>query len=294
MRYCYWLFLSIVFISCKADEKSSLEKVWFYDDELTKQEQLENVYKYGGTMEYGFGAASFMNLQQDGKFTSYFSAFDYGDWKLQDSMLILTNHNKGRLLLEVKRMDPKHMICVNRSNHKVYRFNGFKNEIASDAENPFSIKNNLWRVKANHNESDAELAARLKNHFKWWEKYFSWGLNNKFKVLDIRSTPSVLDMYANGFQLKYYDYQFPEWKNIFYDTTNCWRAYEMVYYLMYKKDINWPKTENRFEGFVSAFKQLQQWMDIDPKTYLPAKDSINSQTTAKKTDKGEDIPIKKD
>jgi hypothetical protein len=41
---------------------------------------------------------------------------------------------------------------------------------------------------------------------------------------------------------------------------------------MYKKNIDWPKAKNRFEGFVSAFKQLQQWMDADPKTYLPAKD----------------------
>ena len=129
-------------------------------------------------------------------------------------------------------------------------------------------------MKANHKESDRELTSRLKNHFRWWEKYFSWGLNNKIKVLDIRSTPSVLKLYANGFELNYYEYQFPEWRNIFYDTANCWRAYEMVYYLMYNKDISWLKTENRFESFVSAFKQLQQWMDIDPKTYLPAKQTF--------------------
>jgi hypothetical protein len=51
---------------------------------------------------------------------------------------------------------------------------------------------------------------------------------------------------------------------------------------MYKKDVNWPKTENRFESFVSAFKQLQQWMDIDPETYLPGKDSTNIRTVFKK------------
>jgi hypothetical protein len=56
----------------------------------------------------------------------------------------------------------------------------------------------------------------------------------------------------------------------------------MVYYLMYQRNINWPKTENRFESFVSAFQQLQQWMNIDPKTYLPAKDSTNIHTVSKK------------
>lgn len=282
MRFYYLLFFSVIFFSCKSNEESSFEKVWFFDDDISKEKQVENISRYGGSTEYTFSAASFMNLQPDGKFTSYFSAFDYGNWKLQDSSLILTTHSKGKLVLEVKMLDSKQMVCLNKSNRKVYRFNGFKNEFASEAESPFSINNNLWRVKANHKESDAELASRLKNHFRWWEKYFSWGLNNKLKVLDIRSTPSVLDMYANGFELKYYDYQLPEWKTIFYDTANCWRTYEMVYYLMYKKDIDWPKTENRFESFVSAFKQLQQWMDADPKSYLPAKDSTNLRAVNKK------------
>lgn len=282
MRFIYWLLFPLIFISCKPKEKPSFEKAWFYNDDVSEKDQLENIYKYGGSMEYGFTAASFLNLQPDGKFTSYFSAFDYGDWKLQDSTLVLTDHNRGKLLLNVKKLNTRQMVCINKSNQKVYRFNGFNNQFTSDAESPFSISNNMWRVKAGHKESDDEIRARLKNHFKWWEKYFSWGLDNKMQVLDIRSTASVLDMYANGFELKYFDQQFPEWKNVFYDTANCWRAYEMVYYLMYKKNINWPKTENRFEGFVSAFKQLQQWMDIDPKTYLPSKDSTSLRTVSKK------------
>jgi hypothetical protein len=282
MKLYYLLILSVVFLSCKSNEKSSFEKAWFYNDDLSKDEQTEDVFKYGAAPEYGFTGASFMNLQPNGKFTSYFTAFDYGDWKLEDSSLVLTNHNKGKLILDVKNLDSKQMVCINKSNHKVYRFNGFPNTFSKEIESPFSIANNLWRVKANHKESDAEIRRRLKNHFKWWEKYFSWGLNNKMQVLDIRSTASVLDMYGNGFELKYYDQQFPEWKNIFYDTSNCWRAYEIVYYLMYKKNIDWPETENRFETFVSAFKQLQQWMDIDPKTYLPAKDSTNFHAVSKR------------
>ena len=282
MRPVYLLVFSIIFFSCKSgEEEASFEKVWFYDDDLSAEKQSENISKYGGGSEYCFSAASFLNLQPEGKFTSYFTAFDYGNWKLQqDSILVLTSHNKGKLLLEVKMLNPKQMICVNKSNEKVYRFNGFENEFPSDAESRFSIKKNLWRVKAGHKKSDAELSSRLKNHFRWWERYFSWRLKNRLQGIDIRSTPSVLDMYANGFELKYYDYQFPEWKNIFYDTSNCWRAYEMVYYQMYKKNIDWPKTKNRFEGYVSAFKQLQQWMDADPKTYLPSKDS--AVTTANK------------
>jgi hypothetical protein len=272
--YCFF-FIAFIVSSCSAREKISVEKVWFYNDDLSQAEQVNNVLTYGSTSEYGFNGASFLNLRSDGKFTSYFSAFDYGEWKMQDSILVLTNHNKGKLLLDVKQLDAKKMVCVNKDNRKLYPFNGFPNEMTSDEENAFSISNNLWRVKANHKETDEELRLRLKNHFRWWEKYFAWALKNKMEVVDIRSTASVLEMYANGFELRYYDEQFPEWRNIFYDTANCWRAYEIVYYMMYKKNVNWPKTENRFEGFVSAFTQLQQWMDIDPKTYLPEESRRN-------------------
>jgi hypothetical protein len=282
MRFCFPAIICLYFFSCRTNEKPSLEKVWFYNDNLSQEEQVTNVHKYGSTPEYGFTAASFLNLRPNGKFTSYFSAFDYGEWKLQDSTLLLTTHNKGKLFLEIKALNEGQMLCINKSNQKIYPFNGFKNEVSSDAESPFSIVNNVWRVKPNHKESDAELRSRLKNHFRWWEKYFSWAMNNKMEVVDIRSTASVLDLYGNGFELKYYDYQLPEWKNIFYDTANCWRAYEIVYYLMYKKNVDWPKTENRFESFVSAFRQLQTWMDIDPKTYLPAKDSTSVPTKSKR------------
>ncbi|HTM92381.1 MAG TPA: hypothetical protein VL095_08185, partial [Flavisolibacter sp.] len=185
MRLCYLLIFSVVLFSCKSrEEEASFEKVWFYDDDLSAEKQVENIFKYGGGSEYSFSAASFVNLEPGGKFTSYFTAFDYGTWKLQDSTLVLTSHNKGKLLLEVKMLNPKQMICMNKSNEKVYRFNGFNNEFSSDVESPFSINNNLWRVKAGHKESDVELSSRLKNHFRWWEKYFSWGLNNKLKIMD--------------------------------------------------------------------------------------------------------------
>lgn len=279
MKYVFLLLLTVVQISCTYEEKRSFDKAWFYKDDLSREEQLENIYSYGGTAEYGFTGASFLDLRPDGNFTSYFTAFDYGTWKLSDSTIILTDHNRGRMVLDVKKLEKRQMICLNQSTRKVYRFNGFENATSSPGESPFSIENNRWRVPAAQPETDDALRSRLKNHFRWWESYFTWALHNKLKVLDIRSTPSVLEMYANGFELKYYDYQFPEWKHIFHDTSDCWRAYQMVYYLMYQKNIHWPKTENRFEGFVSAFRQLQEWMDIDPRTYLPPRNSVRGKVS---------------
>jgi len=150
----------------------------------------------------------------------------------------------------------------------VYRFSGLPNDFTATAQNPFSVENNQWRIKAKHKESDSELRARLKNHFSFWEKYFAWGLTGKIDYLDIRSTPSLLKMYGNGFQLEYYENLFPEWKNSFYDTADCRIAYEHLYYKMYEKNIKWPDTKNRFERFVAAFHQLQGWMDESPSPYV--------------------------
>lgn len=273
MRFCYALLIAAFLFSCISSNKgkASLEKIWIFDEDRVRSGNTDDL-KYGN-LEYNFTSASFLNLQKDGNFTSNFTAFDHGTWQLQDSTLVLINQKNIRLPLDIKQLRPSTLICVNKRNNRVYRFIGYTPSYTSDDESPFSIASNQWRIKARKKETDVEIAARLKNHFKFWEKYFQWGLDTKLEVLDITSTPSVLDMYANGFKLRYFDEQSPDWQNIFYDSANCWRAYEMVYYQMYEKKINWPKTENRFETFVSAFKQLQQWMDTDPKTYLP--DSTN-------------------
>jgi len=94
------------------------------------------------------------------------------------------------------------------------------------------------------------------------------GFKTDIDYLDVRSTPSLLKMYGNGFQLQYYENLYPEWKNLFYDTADCRISYENVYYKMYQKNINWPKTKNRFERFVSAFQQLQAWMDENMSPYV--------------------------
>jgi hypothetical protein len=37
---------------------------------------------------------------------------------------------------------------------------------------------------------------------------------------------------------------------------------------MYQHKIKWPDTKNRFESFVSAFTQLEQWMDEKTSPYV--------------------------
>lgn len=277
MRNSYSLLLLLWFLfSCTA-KKEPLVQVWLYNDSQDKEEQVEDINKYGGTMEYGLTAANFMDLQPDGTYTSYFSFFDYGKWYFKNGNLILVSHNRQMIELQVNKLSSKELICTNKMKRKVYRFNGLPNNFTTAAENPFSVQNNQWRIKASHRESDAELNARLKNHFSFWEHYFAWGAKHDIDYLDVRSTPSLLKIYGNGFQLEYYENLFPEWKNNFYDTTDCRLAYENLYYKMYEKNINWPDAKNRFERFTSAFHQLQGWMDETMSPYVKRKEEVKIQ-----------------
>ena len=281
-RYCYGLLLCIAtaFVSCMA-KKDPLVKAWIYNDSQDKDEQLQNIYTYGGTMEYGLTAANFIDLQPDSTYTSYLSYFDEGKWYFKNNTLILVNHSRQIIELRVDKVDDKELICTNKMKKKVYRFSAAPNHFTSASQNPFSVENNRWRIKARHQESEAELRARLKNHFSFWEKYFAWGLNENIEYLDVRNTPSLLKLYGNGFELQYYEYLYPEWKNIFYDSTDCRVAYENMYYKMYEKSVKWPDSKNRFERFVSAFRQLQGWMDERMSPYVKLRQSRAAVQTKK-------------
>ena len=113
-------------------------------------------------------------------------------------------------------------------------------------------------MKAERKESDTELTARLKNHFRYWEKYFSWGLEHRKGSLDVRSLPGPLKIYGNGFTLVPYEHYDYEWKMHFFDADDCHRAYLKMYSFLRKEDIEWPQTDHKFKQFESAFRQLQQ------------------------------------
>src|SRR5215207_5045087 len=117
MRYFLCALVLLFFFACSLrQEPPSLQKAWLYKEHLTAAENAENIYKYGSTIEYGFTSASFLDLRPDGKFTSLFAAFDYGNWELKDSSLELTNHLKGQLILDIKHLDRDKMVCVNKRN----------------------------------------------------------------------------------------------------------------------------------------------------------------------------------
>lgn len=257
-----WLLLLLLafplLYSCK-QKNQSLARVWFYNDTWYEGDDGDFYRRFDRPMESGLSAANFIDLQPDGSFHSYLARYTWGKWQEENGNLILVDHNRQSLKLKILGLDDGRLALSDNLKHRLLPFSGYKNHFTNTADNPFGEENNQWRIKAEQHESDKQIEDRLKNHFRFWEKYFAWGLNNDLSVLPVADIPSPLEMYGNGFKLTHHEYQSPQWKKFFYDSSDSWKAYEKMYYLMYQKKVNWPDEKNRFKAFISAFSQMQSW-----------------------------------
>ncbi|HTL10142.1 MAG TPA: hypothetical protein VL307_17830, partial [Chitinophagaceae bacterium] len=95
-------------------------------------------------------------------------------------------------------------------------------------------------------------------HFKFWERYFTWALNDRIDYIDVRSTPTPIKIYGNGFALKPFEELPAAWKNYFYDEEDCRAANEKIKYIFDNNLLAWPHTDNRYKLFIAAFQQLQK------------------------------------
>ena len=252
--YLFTCITALLFFNACTSDKTKLAKVWFYISEEDARNEDEGSK---GSLPYDMNSLSFVNLQTDGTYTAYLSQFEEGQWMLKEGdQIILENQRKQITILPIKEINKEELVLL--SNKMAYHFEGYENNFATAQDNPFSRQNNLWRIKAAHKESDAEITNRLKNHFKFWEQYFSWGIKIDKKMLNVRSLPSPLKLYSNGFELIPYEEQPEKWTANFYDTSDSRRAYEKLHTFLTTEDIDWPTTDHKFKLFTSAFKQLQQ------------------------------------
>lgn len=242
------LFLSaiiccLIFAGCNSD-KSKLSKVWFHN--LSDDSSLN--------------AGSFINIMPDGTYTSYLYSFEYGTWGMNGKTLSLNNQRNEVKKLEIKSLDKEEMVFTLTGGRSdgAYTFYGSSNKVKDEKHDPFSRKNNEWRIPASHKESDAELVTRLKSHFHFWEAYFDWAMAINKQSLEVRAIPTPLKIYGNGFELKSFDQLSQDWIFIFFDKDDCRKSNEIITRLFETNNINWPDTESKYKMFLSAFVQLQR------------------------------------
>ena len=200
---------------------------------------------------------SFLNLQPDHTYTRDFKKFEYGQWKRKDSVLLLTNERQITTSFPVKLVSRNELELAS-SEEDILNFERQPAKFSSPSDDPFSVDNNRWRITATKKETEQELKKRLKNHFKFYEAYFKWALDAKLNSIDVRSTPSPIKIYGNGFALKNFDELPASWRSYFYDQDDCQKANDIIRDIFEKGDIAWAQTDNRYKMFISAFQQLEQ------------------------------------
>jgi hypothetical protein len=224
-----------------------ISRMWFYTYDTKLTDVADTTILPG----------SFLDLRGDGTYSLDFNGFETGTWQfINDNELILTSDQKKQTNIAVKYVSEKSMnIFLFQRN---FEFEGLPNNGMTGIEDPFSRQNNQWRIHATAKETDQQIAARLANHFQFWEAYFNWGLAHHIDYLDVRSTATPIKIYGNGFTLKPFNQLPVAWKRCFYDEEGCRKANDKIKQLFDNNTITWPHTDNKFKMFLSAFQQLRR------------------------------------
>lgn len=249
MRTLNFIFIAatVLLASC-GSKKGKLAHTWFY------------TYSYEGAdrRKDSLTPVSFLQLNEDGSYTKDFGKFDYGKWDAKDDKAIsLTSETGQSSQLEYQFISGTELQLITGKN-SVANFESPK--LAKTKVNPFSKENNLWRIPATKPESNEEIKKRLHNHCRFWEQYFIWALETKLATVDVRSTPTSIKIYGNGFGLKPMEDLPRTWVSYFYDTADCRKANEQLLYIFKHENIAWAKTDNKYKMFIGAFQQLQQYL----------------------------------
>ena len=249
MRLLHFFFFALLVGSSLSCHLKTPSNLWFYTHSINNNTQNDSLLT----------PASFLSLQRDGTFTRDFGSFDYGKWIMKKDTIILINSAKQTTQLPVKYFDSKEM-QVKTADAVTACFDAQPNRFKTRLENPFSLENNQWRIPASEKESEAVIKSRLINHCQFWIAYFTWAYNNSLEVVDVRSTPTPIKIYGNGFSIKPFEDLPKAWQSYFYDKEDCRIANNLLYETFQYHDISWAHTDNKYKMFIGAFEQLKQFL----------------------------------
>jgi hypothetical protein len=245
--------MMILSTSC-VSQKQLLCRTWIYTFKINSSDKVQSYQGEDSVLT----PANFLNLKKDGSFTIDFGSFEYGSWDEKNDTVFLKDHQGKTTPFFISSVSLNQMRIS--MNEAAYSFEGIPDKFSKSDNDPFSKENNLWRIPATHKESDEEIKQRLKNHFKFWEKYFGWALNNEIETVDVRATPSLIKIYGNGFTLRSQEDLSPKWVSYFYDENDCMKASAKMQMLIENTNIAWPPLENKYQFFISGFQQVQQML----------------------------------
>jgi hypothetical protein len=248
LNTCITILLLTGFAGCKMTN-SGISRLWFYTHNSGEPTG-------GDTL---LTPASFLELRPDGTYTRDFGRFEYGAWTRNQLRLFLTSQSHTTYIFQLGET-PGEEMQLKLSKDLVGHFESQPIPSDKESDDPFSVYNNRWRIPATRKESDDEIRKRLYNHCQFWVAYFAWALKRELTTVDVRSTPTLIKIYGNGFTLKPPEDLPAEWKSFFFDEEDCRKANEMMRDLFQHKTIAWANTDNKYKMFLGAFQQMENFL----------------------------------
>jgi hypothetical protein len=243
MLICF--FIVAIFGSC-LNSKPGISQLWFYTYSNDSSFDKNNLTP-----------ANFLELSPDGLFSSDLGKFKSGLWSLKGRQLFLRADDGTENILFIDELKPDEMqIRTNQADAAHFD----ASPVPKKGRDPFSKANNLWRISARSRETDNQIRMRLRNHCNFWVNYFMWALDNEFTTVDVRSTPSPIKIYGNGFTIKKFRDLPESWRGYFYDSADCARGNVMLEDLVTTHTIAWAHTDNKYKMFISAFQQMEKYL----------------------------------
>ncbi len=194
------------------------------------------------------------------------NAFDYGTWSFDDATKTITINNtidKETSIYKIASIAADELILVNTGIGSTtnLKFVAPGLRFKDDADEPFSLKNNRWRIRPKQKETDSAVHQRLKDNMRFFILFYKSVLAKDDKTVSFWGLPSCFKWYGGGIFLKKKEELKDNWIRCFYNEEQAMQAYKIASRLLEEK-YEWPKGEQNWLKLNLAVLE-QMYMKID-------------------------------
>ncbi len=194
------------------------------------------------------------------------NAVDYGTWFYdEDKKTITLNYSleEGKDIYKIAVLAPDELKLVNIgiNSTTILKFISKAKRFKEPEEDPFYVKNNLWRIKPLKKETDAAIHQRLKENIHFFVLFYRAAIERDDKTVSFWGLPSCFKWYGGGIYLKKEEELKDNWINCFYNKEQAMKAYKLAEKLLEKK-YHWPEKEHNWVKLnLAVLEQMYKKID---------------------------------
>ncbi len=178
------------------------------------------------------------------------NAMDHGTWVYDDEKKTITLNyavEKGSDVYKIAALAPDELQLLNIgiNTSTILKFISPARRFKDPEEDPFYIKNNLWRIPPAKKETDAAIRQRLKENLRFFILFYKASIEKDDRSVSFWGLPSCFKWYGGGIYLKKEEELGNNWIRCFYNKEQAMKAYKLADKLLEQK-YEWPKKENNW------------------------------------------------